>query len=62
MTGSGSITGTATAAVGHGRYAASYSKVRYPGLALDTGGRTALGNYGAGFFARRRSRNLPPHP
>lgn len=60
VTGPGAITGTATLAVGHGRYAASSSKVRYPASAYNTGGRTALGNYGAGFFARIRSRNLPP--
>ncbi|MGO9601349.1 MAG: hypothetical protein ACLP7Q_25495 [Isosphaeraceae bacterium] len=58
--GPGSITGTITGAVGHGRDAATYSKTAYPGAAYPTGGRTALGNYGAGFFARRRSANLPP--
>jgi hypothetical protein len=60
VNGNGSITGTATAAIGHGRYAAFYSRLRLLGQAYDTGGRTALGNYGAGFFARVRSRNLPP--
>ncbi len=57
--GNGSITGTSTAALGHGRYAASYSKATMPGAAINTGGRTALGNYGAGFFARRKSAGLP---
>jgi len=57
--GKGSITGTSTAALGHGRDAASYSKVTIAGSAYDTGGRTALGNYGAGFFARRIRGRLP---
>jgi hypothetical protein len=57
--GNGSITGTSTLAVGHGIDAASYSKLRIPGSAYNTGGRTALGNYGAGFFARRIRGNLP---
>jgi hypothetical protein len=57
--GKGSITGTSTAALGHGRDAASYSKVTIAGSAYDTGGRTALGNYGAGFFARRIKGKLP---
>jgi len=58
--GPGSITGTSTAALGHGRFAASYSQATIAGSASDTGGRTALGNYGAGFFARRTSAKLPP--
>jgi len=57
--GKGSITGTSTAALGHGIDAASYSKVTIAGSAYDTGGRTALGNYGAGFFARRIKGKLP---
>jgi len=57
--GKGSITGTSTAALGHGVDAASYSKVTIAGSAYDTGGRTALGNYGAGFFARRIKGKLP---
>jgi hypothetical protein len=58
--GPGSITGRSTLAMGHGRFAASYSKATIAGSAFDTGGRTALGNYGAGFFARRTSAKLPP--
>ena len=58
--GKGSITGTSTAGLGHGVDAASYSKVTIAGSAYNTGGRTALGNYGAGFFARRIRGNLPP--
>ena len=54
------ITGTITGAVGPGRAAATLSKTAFPGAAIPTGGRTALGNFGAGFFARRRSANLPP--
>ena len=57
--GNGSITGTSTAALGHGIDAASYSKVTIAGSAYNTGGRTALGNYGAGFFARRIKGKLP---
>src|SRR5271157_798032 len=57
--GKGSITGTSTAALGHGRDAASYSKVTLAGSAYNTGGRTALGNYGAGFFAKRIKGKLP---
>ncbi|MGD0042020.1 MAG: hypothetical protein ABSE84_16710, partial [Isosphaeraceae bacterium] len=57
--GNGSITGTSTAALGHGVDAASYSKVTIAGSAYNTGGRTALGNYGAGFFARRIKGKLP---
>jgi hypothetical protein len=57
--GKGSITGTSTAALGHGVDAASYSKVTIAGSAYDTGGRTALGNYGAGFFAKRIKGKLP---
>src|SRR5271157_5822353 len=57
--GNGSITGTSTAALGHGRDAASYSKVTIPGSAYNTGGGTALGNYGAGFFAKRIKGKLP---
>ena len=57
--GRGSISGTATAALGHGLDASSYSKSTIPGQAYNTGGRTALGNYGAGFYARRVSRTLP---
>ena len=57
--GRGSISGTATAALGHGLDAASSSKTTIPGQAYNTGGRTALGNYGAGFYARRVSRTLP---
>ncbi|MGA8348170.1 MAG: hypothetical protein WB773_10120, partial [Isosphaeraceae bacterium] len=55
----GSITGTSTAGLGHGIDAASYSKVTIAGSAYNTGGRTALGNYGAGFFARRIKGKLP---
>jgi hypothetical protein len=58
--GPGEISGRTTLAVGHGRYAHFYTKLRFPGSAFDTGGRTALGNYGAGFFARRIRGNLPP--
>jgi hypothetical protein len=58
--GAGSITGSITGAVGHGRDAATFSKTAFPGAAFPTGGRTALGNFGAGFFARRRSPGLPP--
>ena len=57
--GNGSITGTSTAALGHGIDAASYSKVTIAGSAYNTGGRTALGNFGAGFFARRIKGKLP---
>ncbi len=57
--GNGSITGTSTAGLGHGIDAASYSKVTIAGSAYNTGGRTALGNYGAGFFARRIKGKLP---
>ena len=57
--GKGSITGTSTAGLGHGIDAASYSKVTIAGSAYNTGGRTALGNYGAGFFARRIKGKLP---
>ncbi|MGZ3470865.1 MAG: hypothetical protein ACXWO1_15050 [Isosphaeraceae bacterium] len=57
--GKGSITGTSTAGLGHGIDAASYSKVTIAGSAYNTGGRTALGNYGAGFFARRKKGKLP---
>ncbi|MGO8896877.1 MAG: hypothetical protein ACLQU5_00795 [Isosphaeraceae bacterium] len=57
--GNGSITGTSTAALGHGIDAASCSKVTIAGSAYNTGGRTALGNYGAGFFARRIKGKLP---
>ncbi len=57
--GNGSITGTSKAALGHGIDAASYSKVTIAGSAYNTGGRTALGNYGAGFFARRIKGKLP---
>ncbi|MGC1718915.1 MAG: putative Ig domain-containing protein [Isosphaeraceae bacterium] len=59
IAGKGSITGTSTAALGHGIDAASYSKVTIAGSAYNTGGRTALGNYGAGFFARRIKGKLP---
>ena len=41
--GNGSITGTSTAALGHGIDAASYSKSTLRGSAYNTGGRTALG-------------------
>ena len=58
--GKGSITGTSRAGLGHGIDAASYSKVTIAGSAYNTGGRTALGNYGAGFFARRIRGKLPP--
>ena len=58
--GPGEITGTSTVAVGHGTYAASYARRMPAGSAYNTGGRTALGNYGAGFYARRVSRGLPP--
>jgi hypothetical protein len=58
--GPGVITGTLTGAAGHGFYAKNYSRHRLPGNAYPTGGRTALGNYGAGFFARTKSRKLPP--
>jgi hypothetical protein len=58
--GPGRITGTITGAVGYGIYAHSYSHLRFPGRAYATGGRTALGNYGAGFFAAQRSAKLPP--
>lgn len=44
-------TGTAGAGAIQGKFA---------GRLYNTGGRTALGNFGAGFFARLRSRNLPP--
>ncbi|MGC8640197.1 MAG: hypothetical protein ACP5XB_10020, partial [Isosphaeraceae bacterium] len=57
--GAGEITGTSTAAVGHGIYAGSFGRLP-TGSAYNTGGRTALGNYGAGFYARRVSRGLPP--
>ena len=57
--GNGSITGTSTAALGHGIDAASYSKATIAGSAYNTDGRTALGNYGAGFFARRIKGKLP---
>jgi hypothetical protein len=57
--GKGSITGTSTAGLGHGIDAASYSKVTIAGSAYNTGGRTALGNFGAGFFARRIKGKLP---
>ena len=57
--GKGSITGTSTAALGHGIDAASYSKVTIAGSAYNTGGRTALGNHGAGFFAKRIKGKLP---
>jgi hypothetical protein len=58
--GDGSITGTITGATSPGIYAGVRSHRRFPGSAFNTNGRTALGNYGAGFFARRTSRNLPP--
>jgi hypothetical protein len=57
--GPGSITGTITGAVGRAIYAKSNGRA-FPGAAYNTGGRTALGNYGAGFFARVTSGNLPP--
>jgi hypothetical protein len=57
--GPGSITGTTSLAVGHGRYAAFFTKHHFSGSAFNTGGRTALGNFGAGFFARRIRGNLP---
>lgn len=58
--GPGSISGRQTGAVGHATYASSYSKRAFAGRAYNTGGRTALGNYGAGFFARQKTGNLPP--
>jgi len=58
--GDGSITGEQTGAAGRGTGAGSSNPHRFAGGAFATGGRTALGNFGAGFFARRRSRNLPP--
>jgi hypothetical protein len=58
--GPGAITGTSTIAVGHGIYASSHAKHLPAGSAYNTGGRTALGNYGAGFYARKVSRGLPP--
>jgi hypothetical protein len=58
--GPGAINGTITGAVGHGIYAHSYARFRFPGHAYATGGRTALGNYGAGFFALQRTAGLPP--
>ena len=57
--GAGSITGTSGAAVGHGIRAASYSRSILAGSAYNTGGRTALGNYGAGVFARQIRGKLP---
>ncbi len=57
--GNGSITGTSTAALGHGVAAASYSKTIVAGAAYNNGLRTALGNYGAGVYARRVKGNLP---
>jgi hypothetical protein len=58
--GPGEITGNTTIAVGHGIFAASYAKHLPAGSAFATGGRTALGNFGAGFFARSVRGNLPP--
>jgi hypothetical protein len=58
--GNGSITGTITGATSPGIYAGARSHQRFPGGAYNTNGRTALGNYGAGFFARTRRGNLPP--
>ena len=57
--GPGSITGTSTVALGHGIDSASYAKRVASGAAYSTGGRTALGNYGAGFYARRVKGRLP---
>jgi hypothetical protein len=58
--GPGAINGQLTGAVGHGRFAKSYAKHPFAGAAYNTGGRTALGNYGAGFFAKTKVGNLPP--
>jgi hypothetical protein len=58
--GPGSITGQITGAVGHGRFAKTFARRAFPGSAFPTGGRTALGNYGAGFFALSKSAGLPP--
>jgi hypothetical protein len=58
--GPGAITGQTTIAVGHGIYAASWAKRLPRGSAFNTGGRTALGNFGAGFYARTIKGNLPP--
>jgi hypothetical protein len=58
--GPGSIGGTITGVVGRAIYAKSNSRHAFPGTAYNTGGRTALGNYGAGFYARVKSGNLPP--
>ncbi len=62
IVGRGSISGTSRAAVGHGVDAGSYSKVTLAGAAYNTGGRTALGNYGAGVYARRIRGKLPTTP
>lgn len=58
--GDGEITGVSTIAVGHGIFAKTYASRLPRGNAFHTGGRTALGNYGAGFYARRINGNLPP--
>ncbi len=58
--GDGSITGTTTGATSSGIYAGKNARGRFPGGAFNTNGRTALGNFGAGVFARTRSKNLPP--
>ncbi|WP_165226733.1 hypothetical protein [Aquisphaera insulae] len=56
--GNGAISGTTTIAVGHGIAAKTYAKRLAAGSAYATGGRTALGNYGAGYFARRLRGNI----
>ncbi|QEH36342.1 hypothetical protein OJF2_49030 [Aquisphaera giovannonii] len=56
--GNGSITGTTTQAVGYGVNAGSYARRIADGGAFATGGRTALGNFGAGYYARRVRGNI----
>jgi hypothetical protein len=60
IAGNGSITGEATTATSYGRLAGSAFRGLNPGAVYNTGGRTALGNFGAGFFARRKRGFLPP--
>jgi hypothetical protein len=58
--GNGSITGTQTGATSAGIYAGKRARRVFPGGAFNTNGRTALGNYGAGYFAKTIRGNLPP--
>ena len=56
--GNGANRGSTTIAVGHGIAARTYATRLPAGSAFATGGRTALGNLGAGYYARSIRGNL----